>query len=217
MNYDFILFEEGVQIVIRIESEVLTKTNKGVFMEPSNKLLGAGRENMPNIAFRMMAMSFSLIDLFHSPAKLLDEIGIKKGFTVIDYGCGPGRYIKKASQLVGENGKVIAVDIHKLAVESVKKRADKENLKNVTAVLANGYSCDIEPNSADLIYALDMFHMIEQPEQLLRELHRLTKADGVLIIDDGHQPRDKAKAKVIDSKVWNIIEESKRFLKCSPI
>jgi len=186
-------------------------------MKPSKRLLGVGRESMPNIAFRMMAMSFSLIDLFNSPAKLLDEIGIKKGFTVIDYGCGPGRYIKKASQLVGENGKVIAVDIHKLAVESVKKRADKENLKNVTAVLADGYSCDIEQNTADLVYALDMFHIIEQPEQLLKELHRLTKADGVLIIDDGHQPRDKAKAKVIDSKVWNIIEESKRFLKCSPI
>ncbi len=172
---------------------------------------------MPDIAFRMMSMSFQLIDLFNSPAKLLDEVGIEKGFTVIDYGCGPGRYIKKASQLVGENGKVIAVDIHKLAIESVKRKAHKHNLKNVTPVLANGYSCDIDQNTADLIYALDMFHMIEKPELLLKELHRLIKTDGILIIDDGHQPHEKAKAKVIDSKVWNIIEESKRFLKCNPI
>jgi len=181
------------------------------------RLLGIGRESMSDIAFRMMSMSFQLIDLFNSPAKLLDEVGIKKGFTVIDYGCGPGRYIKKASQLVGKSGKVFAVDIHKLAIESVKKKADKENLKNVTPVLANGYSCDIDQNTADLIYALDMFHMIEKPELLLKELHRLIKTDGILIIDDGHQPHEKAKAKVIDSKVWNIIEESKRFLKCNPI
>ena len=174
-------------------------------------------ERMPGFGFRMMTWTFYLTDLFRKPDKILDEFGIEKGFTVIDYGCGPGRYIKKASRLVGEKGKVYVVDIHELAVEAVRKLTKKENLTNVVPVLANGYSCDIESDSADLIYALDMFHMIKEPELFLKELQRLAKPDGVLVIDNGHQPREKAKTKIESSGAWQIAEENKRFLKCRPL
>ncbi len=174
-------------------------------------------ERMPGVGFRMMTWTFYLMDLFRKPDKILNKFGIEKGFTVIDYGCGPGRYIKKASGLVDEKGKVYTVDIHELAVEAVRKSAKKENLTNVVPVLANGYSCDIESDSADLIYALDMFHQIRQPEPFLLELRRIVRPDGVLIIDNGHQSREKAKTKIEGSGAWQIAEENKRFLKCRPI
>ncbi len=59
--------------------------------------------------------------------------------------------------------------------------------------------------------------MIKEPIPFLKELHRLLKKDGFLILDDGHQPRELTKTKISNSKVWNITEESNDHLKCTPI
>ncbi|MEA2037450.1 MAG: class I SAM-dependent methyltransferase [Nanoarchaeota archaeon] len=178
---------------------------------------GNERERMPDIAFRMMSFIFKICDIFSSVDKRIDYFGIKEGFTVIDYGCGPGRYLKRASQLVGGRGRVYAADIHKLAIESVKKRIEKYNLKNVEPILTKGYFCSIDEHAADVIYALDMFHMIKEPDLFLKELHRLLKRGGYLIIEDGHQPRNKTKSKINNSKIWKISEETKGHLKCKPL
>ena len=178
---------------------------------------GNEMERMPNIGFRMMSFMFKLKDIFCPVDKRVDSFGIKEGAIVIDYGCGPGRYSKKASLLVGEKGKVYAADIHKLAVKSVKKKIEKYNLKNVEPVLVDGYSCNLNDHTADVIYALDMFHMIKEPLAFLKELHRLLKKDGFLIIDDGHQPRNETKMKIGNSNVWNIVKETKDHLKCTPV
>ena len=174
-------------------------------------------EKMPDIAFKMMSFSFKLLDIISSVDKRMDTFGIKENFTVIDYGCGPGRHLKKASCLVGEKGKVYAVDVHKLAIKSVEKKIEEYDLKNVEPVLANGYFCNINAHSADMIYALDMFHMIKTPLPFLKELHRLLKKDGFLIIEDGHQSRNETKIKINNSKIWNVVEESKKHLKCIPV
>ena len=174
-------------------------------------------EKMPDISFKIMSFMFKLMDIFYPFEKRIRNFGIKEGYTVIDYGCGPGRYLKRVSRLVGENGRLYAVDIHKLAIKAVKKKIEKYNLKNVEPVFADGYSCDINEHTADMIYVLDAFHMIIEPTAFLKELHRLLKKDGFLIIDDGHQSRNKTKMKINSSKVWNIAEESKDHLKCIPV
>ena len=56
-------------------------------------------------------------DIFKSTEHKLDPFNIQKGQTVVDYGSGTGRYLRKASELVGENGWVYAVDIQELAID----------------------------------------------------------------------------------------------------
>jgi ubiquinone/menaquinone biosynthesis C-methylase UbiE len=181
------------------------------------KLLGVGREDMPDIAFSFMAFGFKLRDMFFPVDQFVTTLGIQQGFTLIDYGCGPGSYINKTSELVGTEGTVYAVDIHELAIQAVRKRIGKCQLSNVEPLLATGYSCPLNEQVADVILALDMFHMIEEPMAFLKELHRLLKRDGFLIIDDGHQSRDEAKAKIKKTNIWNIESENKKYLKCRPI
>ena len=183
----------------------------------SKCICGNEMDRMPNIAFRAMGFAFKVRDLFYPFEKRVDTFGIGEGYTVIDYGCGTGSYLNYVSSLVGEEGLVYAVDIHELAVDSVKKRAARYKLENVIPVLADGYSCDIEDQSADLIYAMDMFHMVKKPGPFLKELHRLLKEDGVLIIDDGHQRRNEAREKILNSNLWSIVEETKDHMKCEKI
>lgn len=179
-------------------------------------LCGNEMDRMPNFAFRMMAFLFNVADVFKSPAKRLDPFHIQKGQTVIDYGSGTGRYIKQASELVGESGTIYAVDIQPLAIESALRQIEKHDLKNVVPIQTDGKTVNIPSHTADVMYALDMFHMVKDTGSFLKELNRLAKPDGKLFLEDGHQPRAKTKEKVLNSGCWVITEESKTFIKCKP-
>jgi ubiquinone/menaquinone biosynthesis C-methylase UbiE len=186
-------------------------------MSFKDNIHGAGREKIPAIAFRMMDFVMKIHDLFKKPQGLLDEFGIKEGDTVVDYGCGPARFIAKAAALVGPEGRVYAADVHELAIGAVRKTIGKYGLKNVEPVLIEGYDSRIPDGAADVVYALDMFHMIAAPDGLLAELRRITKPDGFLFIDDGHQPRKETKEKIAASGRWELTTEKERYLKYRPV
>jgi len=160
---------------------------------------------------------FKISDFFKPKYNYVEQFDIKKGQTVIDYGCGPGRYLYKASDKVTPSGMIYAVDIHEMAIESAYKIMAKQGLINVKPILAHGYSVAIPDHVADLIYALDMFHMVADPDALLKEFHRLINAGGKLIIESGHQPKSLAREKIERSGLWIILEENSRFFKCKPI
>lgn len=84
-------------------------------------------------------------------------------------------------------------------------------------VLSTGYPVDIDSHSADVIYALDMFHHVKDARAFLEELNRLLKFSGTLFIESGHQPLDKAKEKIVNSGLWEIINEEKGTYKCIPV
>jgi len=48
-------------------------------------------------------------------------------------------------------------------------------------------------------------------------LNRLTKTDGFLFIDDGHQSRTVTTDKIKASGLWEIVAEKKKYLQCKPI
>jgi len=180
-------------------------------------IFGNNMDRMPRIAFRMMKWMFDIRDRFMSVWSLLDQFGIERGQTVVDYGCGPGSYLRHASELVGPEGRVLAVDIHELAVEAVKKRIVKEGWANVSALITDGRKIPLPDNTANVIFALDMFHMVSNPNAFLAELNRICKLQGFLFIDNGHQSRQEARAKIMASGLWEIVEEKKRYMKCRPI
>jgi len=178
---------------------------------------GNEMDKMPGWAFRIMAFMFNVVDLIKLNDKKLDPFHLQKGQTVVDYGSGTGRYIPQASGLVGDEGLVYAVDIHELAVKSAFRTIKKHNLNNVKPISTDGKTVDIPSQTADIIYALDMFHMVKNTQQFLQELSRVLKPGGFLFLEDGHQARSLTKEKVLGSGCWNIIDETKSFVKCSPI
>jgi len=179
-------------------------------------LCGAELDKMPNYAFRIMSFMFGVVDLIKSNDNKLVPFNMKKGQTVIDYGSGTGRYLPKASEFVGDNGQVYAVDIHQLAIDSAYKRIKKYKLKNVKPVLTDGTTVDLPSSLADIIYALDMFHMVKDPGSLLVELNRLIKPNGILYLEDGHQARSSTREKVLKSGCWIIIKETSSCIQCTP-
>ena len=174
-------------------------------------------ERMPDVFFKLMNLLFHVIDFIYPYIdKRIERFGIQPGMTVVDYGCGPGRYTTRFAKLVGEKGKVFAVDIHELAIAAVKRKLDQYGLKNVVPVLAAGYDSTLTDRIADIVCAIDMFHFIRNHTEFLAELKRITKEDGLLVIDDGHQKRGVTRANILESGHWDIFEQTRDHLKCRP-
>src|SRR5436305_9655353 len=57
---------------------------------------------------------------------MLAALHVKPGDVVCDLGCGNGFYTLKLAKLVGDKGKVIAVDIQREMLELLKDRAAEE-------------------------------------------------------------------------------------------
>ncbi|NSW91714.1 MAG: methyltransferase domain-containing protein [Firmicutes bacterium] len=170
-----------------------------------------------NFAYNLMVLTYKIQDLLFKPDNILDEFGIEKGFTVVDFGCGPGRYIKQASMLVGETGKVFAIDINEIAIKHVEKCIAKFNLHNVIPVLYKDNCSEIASESVDVVYALDMFHQVDNPKEFLGQLYGIIKNNGWFILEDGHQSREVTRSKVRQSDLWIIDTENERYLKLLPV
>jgi ubiquinone/menaquinone biosynthesis C-methylase UbiE len=175
-------------------------------------------ERMSDTSFRFMNLAFNVVD-FISPYidRRVKSFGIQAGMTVVDYGCGPGRYTERFVKPVGETGQVYAVDIHEMAIDTVKRKIDRYHWRNVVSLLAKGYNSGVPDHVADVVCALDMFFIIQQPAEFLAELKRIAKPTGWLIIDDGHQSRQATRRKILDSGLWSIVEETRDHLKCKPV
>lgn len=173
-------------------------------------------EHMSNLAFRLMSLVFSLRDLLFSVDKKLDQFSIEQGSILVDFGCGPGSYVEYASKLVGKGGRVYAVDVQPLAIKAINGRIQSKKLENVIPVLSCGYPVNIDRHKADVIYALDMFHHVQDTREFLKELHRLLRPDGRLFIESGHQKMDSARTKLAASGFWVITEERGNIFTCRP-
>lgn len=180
----------------------------------SDKILGNNRENIPNWAFRIMALVMKIMDVLGYHDKNFRTFNIEKGQTVIDYGCGPARYSRRIAKAIGKEGILIATDIHPLAIRKVERKIRKYQLSNVSTVLAKGYSCPVNDNIADKLLALDMFHMIQDSNALLKEFARIVKPEGEVLIEDGHQAREITKKKILASGYFKIVDENKGHVCC---
>jgi len=140
---------------------------------------------MSKVWFRLMAAEFRIRDTLRPRKIIIEEVGIKEGFKVLDYGCGPGGYVLTVSKLIGETGKLYALDVLPVAIDMVKNIVKKNSLKNVETILSD---CDtrLPNNSVDVVLLYDTFHDLDDQNAVLKEIHRVLKPDGMLSFSDHH-------------------------------
>lgn len=162
-----------------------------------------------------MSLVFRLRDRFRPREEFLAEVGIQPGDKVLDYGCGPGGYVRGASKLAGPSGKVYALDIHPLAIESVKKLTESRRLSNVETIRSD---CDtgLPDRCVDVVLLYDIFHGLSEPERVLKELHRVLKPDGVVSLSDHHMKERDILSGVARGNLFELKRKGSRTYSFSP-
>lgn len=164
-----------------------------------------------NLGFRLMALSFKFRDLLRPRIDILKEVGIKPGYHVLDYGCGSGSYIIDTSRLVGESGMVYALDAHPLAIQTVQNL----NLMNVKTIHSDCRT-GLPDRSLDVVLLYDTFHDLGKPDDVLKEIHRILRSNGIISFSDHHMNEEDIVSKVTKSGLFRLLKKGERtysFLK----
>ena len=159
-----------------------------------------------DFAFKLMTWLYRAYDLIHNTEQDLKKIPLKEGTTVVDYGCGPGRYTLPVAKLVGTKGKVFAVDIHSLAIKTIKEKAARESLTNIEAILVDSYDTGIQDSSVDLVLLIDTLPIIKDHNPLFQEMHRILKQNGHIFIEHGRIKISRTREIVEGTGLFTVVE-----------
>jgi len=144
-----------------------------------------GDSPIAHFLFRLMApvMESPLRRRFFDPVRTLKGAGIQSGQKVLEVGCGTGFFTIPAAELVGDEGRVYAIDPHPLAIEQVARKARDAGLTNVRPIKADATEAGLASGSIDLVL---LFGVIPSPtlplDRLLPEMYRLLRSEGALAV-----------------------------------
>jgi arsenite methyltransferase len=107
---------------------------------------------------------------------------LQPGERVVDVGSGGGVDSLIAAKMVGENGRVIGVDMTPAMLD--KARNSAAGMKNVEFREGFGEALPAEDNWADVVISNGVLNLMPDKDAALREMARVLKAGGRLHIGD---------------------------------
>ena len=126
--------------------------------------------------------SFRLID----SAKFFRELDLKKGATFLDVACGRGAYSLAASDIIGKDGQVYAVDLWEEGISSLRKEADSKGIQNLATFVSDvAQNIPVENDCVDVCLMATVLHDLvadKVEQQVMKEILRVMKPNGVLAI-----------------------------------
>lgn len=163
-----------------------------------------------------MAWYLKFRERFRKPAEFVSTLGIGEGHKVLDYGCGVGSYTIPAARLVGESGKVYALDVHPIAIERVEKRARKDGLSNIVTIQSD-LATGLPEEHIDFALLIDVFKSINDRMALLKEIHRILRPLGKLVFLIDHASPEECKEIVDESGLFKLILQEENVLRYEKI
>lgn len=122
------------------------------------------------------------------PETVFKAIGVRSGMIIGEIGAGRGRYTVLLAKKVGQTGKVYANDIDESSLAYLRGRCRRLNLANVETIVGEPDNPLFTSNSLDMAIMVLVYHMIENPDNLLKNLKKSLKPGSKLVILD---PRDE--------------------------
>ena len=141
--------------------------------------MGNGSEEKPPGAGRS---SFSLIN----PEKVLDGLRLKPGAVFLDMACGTGQYAVAASEIVGDEGFVYAIDLWEEGITTLTEEISVKGIKNIRAMVGDiTKPMAIDRECVDVCLMATALHELslsQTAEAALAEAARVLGPEGTLAI-----------------------------------
>lgn len=144
-----------------------------------------GHSKLLNLLFKPAGriMESRLRHRLHDPESILQGAGVQPGETVLEVGSGTGFFTLPAARLIGEHGRLIAMETLSSYVERLRAKIEAEGLRNVEVVQRDALKTGLDDASIDKVL---LFGVVPTPslplKQLLPEMHRVLKPEGTLAL-----------------------------------
>ena len=149
---------------------------------------------------------------WQQPELIMDALQIAYGDTVADVGAGSGFFTVRLARRVGPNGVVYAEDIQQPMLESIKRRVNREGLKNVVTRLGTATDTKLPKGALDAVLVVDVYQDVGDEGsriRLLRHLADTLKPQGRIGIVNykpgeggpGPEPQGRLDRAVVEAEV----------------
>ncbi len=109
---------------------------------------------------------------------------IKTGDTVLDLGSGAGIDCFLAAKKVGQNGKVIGIDMTESMVNRANEYKEKSGVTNVDFRLGHIEDLPVESNSVNLVISNCVINLSPNKPKVFQEIFRVLKSGGMIMVSD---------------------------------
>lgn len=117
-------------------------------------------------------------DAWQKPDQVMDALRIGEGSVVADLGAGGGWFTVRLARRVGPNGLVFAQDVQPEMLESIRRRIEREGLRNVRYVRGEPTDPKLPAGALDAVLLVETYHEFSNPAALLRALRDSLKPTG---------------------------------------
>ena len=115
-------------------------------------------------------------------------MGVKPGAVVADIGAGQGFFTVRLAAAVGTDGRVLAVDIDRSVLRSLKARVEREGHKNVDVIEGEKADPRLPESALDAALIVNAYHEMTEHQAMLEQIRRALKPGGRLVIVEPISP-----------------------------
>ncbi len=144
-----------------------------------------------NVEFSVMTDDYAKLPGYVPEADLglgcglpTENAQIKAGDTVVDLGAGAGNDCFVARSIVGENGRVIGIDMTAAMIDKARSNAGKLGFKNVEFRLGDIDKMPIADDTADVVVSNCVMNLVPNKQHAFAETFRIIKPSGHFSISD---------------------------------
>jgi demethylmenaquinone methyltransferase/2-methoxy-6-polyprenyl-1,4-benzoquinol methylase len=119
--------------------------------------------------------------------RAVSALGLKRGDTVVEVGCGTGLNFFYLLQSIGETGRVIGVDLTDAMLKKAMKRVQRNNWHNVELVEADA-AAYVFPAGIQGVLSTFALTLIPEYEQVIDHAARALAAGGRFVVADFKKP-----------------------------
>jgi SAM-dependent methyltransferase len=116
------------------------------------------------------------------PIQIMDAIGAAPGKVIGEIGAGTGRVTMWLAERVGTSGKIYANDIDEEHLEQLRERTQRAGLQNIEIIVGDVEDPKLPVGALDIAFMINVYHHLDEPLPLLRNIIPSLKPDGVLAI-----------------------------------
>lgn len=121
--------------------------------------------------------------LLHDPERILRGADVQPGQSVLEVGSGTGFFTIPAARLIGDDGRLVAMEPLSTYVERLSDKIEVAGLRNVSVVQRDALATGLDTASMDRALLFGVLPFPTLPlNRLLPEMHRILKPDGLLAL-----------------------------------